>query len=204
MYESLKNSDSSQRLEKVKRFLLDYNEILKTLLVDLNGVNTKKYEHYLWNIISRYRYNIEGVISIIPLVINDSRIKISLNLLLRSIASDIITAYYLMCFYDIKGNPTIALKNELEILSAEYMMFLKGIKEIETEKKKNKVFDNKLIKLHDKLFNIDGTVKNKKDIRKTSEGDYLEILKEFNGGIFISEQQKIDTIKKRFFLTFSG
>jgi len=196
MNRRLIDNNSSQRLRRIKLFLIDYNEILKSILLDLNGINTKKYEHYLWNIISRYRYNIEGVIPIIPLVINDSRIKMSLNLILRSIASDIITSYYLMCFYDNKKAPTIALRNELDILSTEHIIFLKGVKDIELDRKKSKVFEDELINLQERLFNNDGKIKNKKELRKTSEDVYLEILKEFNSGKFITEQQKIDTIKK--------
>jgi len=187
------NDEIINKWQDLRYIFINYNEILKDILINLNGQKTIRYEHYLWDIIARYRYNIESMIALIPLVIEDSRLKLSFNLITRSLASDVITSFYLISLYDEDLRPTEALKNELDILSAEYMMFLKETQNIELNTD-DKEYDDDLKNLSITLFNEEGNLKKKKELRKTTEEYFKSKLN--NSGNFISENQKYTYIKK--------
>lgn len=139
----------------------------------------------------------------------DYRLKVCVNLLLRSICSDVLTAIYLLTFYDKDDPENISLKNELDIISTEYLRSVKKIIEEDHElmtllsiepttsiEEKRKWYNS----VSENLSNEDGKLKTKNQIRLTTNDEIKEGLK--TGGLFISEDEKYQRIKDKGFTQF--
>ncbi len=189
-------------IELIRDVLNNSIELFKDNLRLFNGIKTENYTHYFLDIIVRIRLNCEGLENLLDCFKRDYRLKISISLLLRSIAADMLTILYLMTFYDKSDTTCKAIKNELDIISSEYLYFLKKtIKEdhelLSTLNIKTPSFEEKekwFRKIAAELIDENGKIISKSTIRQTTPENQKEGLK--NHGIFLTENEKYDRIKK--------
>lgn len=212
MIETLSKEDKERFLNEVsglKKILKQILQFYKKNLSLFNGLQTKNYTAYLLNIIARFRYNCESLEHLMDPFASDFRLKISLNLILRSIAADQLTALYLLTFYDKKDNSLEGLKNELKIISAECLYSVKktlredhdllvklGLEKPEDFEKKQKWFEN----LAPELLNENGKILTKKKLRETTPVNLKEGIN--NQGSFLTESKKFEHIKEKGFADY--
>ncbi|MEE4260150.1 MAG: hypothetical protein V2I62_10345, partial [Bacteroidales bacterium] len=126
---------------------------------------------------------------------------ISISLLLRSISADLLTILYLMTFYDENDKSNNALKNEFDIISSEYLHFVKKtLREdhelLTTLKINTPSLEEKeewFREIASELIDENGKIISKKTIRRTTPDNQKKGLK--NYGIFLTENEKFDRIK---------
>ncbi|MBN8837703.1 MAG: hypothetical protein J0I09_10615 [Sphingobacteriia bacterium] len=192
------------QVNAIQNALLEFLKFAKTNLQSYNGLTIESYDQHFLQIFARFRLNTEGLICLLDNFKEDYRLKISLNLLLRSICSDILTALYLLTFYDKSDTEKVALNNELNVISAEFLKSI--IPTIEEEHEileyfgvdqnisldKKKEFFNLKAK---NLFDDFGKIKTKKKIRQTTS----QLLKEGlnDNGFFLTESEKYKRIKEK-------
>ncbi len=209
MTELLSKEDKVQFLKDVfnlKHILNDIVSFYKKNLILFNGVHTINYTVYLLDIISRFRYNCESLENLMDAFSRDYRLKISVNLLLRSIAADQLTGLYLLTFYDEKDNTLNGLKNELKVISAEYLHFIKktlrtdhdllvelGFDKHENFERKKEWFTG----LDPELLDSNGEILKNKKLRESTPVHLKSGMK--NKGLFLTENQKYKHIKERGF-----
>jgi hypothetical protein len=212
MTELLSKEDKERFLKEVsglKQILKNIVEIYKKNLLLFNKTRTNHYSAYLLDIIARFRYNSESLENLMDVFSKDYRLKISVNLILRSIAADQLTALYLLTFYDDKDNSLEGLKNELNVISAESLHFVKKtmkedhelLVELKLEKpedfdKKQKWFEN----LAPDLLENNGKIKGKKKLRETTPEHIKDGIN--NQGAFLTESQKHEHIKEKGFADY--
>ncbi len=200
---------TNQEKEKFIREIEDLREILtntlnfaKNWLVKFNGVELKNYSANFIDIFARIRYNIEGLLNLLDSFANDYRLKACINLILRSICSDILTALYLRTFYDKNDPENNAVKNELEIISSEYLHSAKQIGEeihklLDLPLDKSKIwFEN----FASELLNEKGQIKGRAELRTSTNVSIKEGLKD--SGNFLTENEKFKRIEARGFSSF--
>lgn len=184
-------------------------DFLKINLVLFNKRQTENFSHYFLDILARFRYNIEGLSTLLDSFHNDYRLKCCINLLLRSICSDSLTALYLLTFYDKSDTDNISVKNELDLISSEYLHFVKQtleedhqllenwkIQPLETIDEKRNWFAN----LAPELIDSDGKIKKRSQIRSTTSSKIKGELK-LNGS-FLTENEKYQRIKENGFADY--
>ncbi len=185
--------------------LADIVELLKINLTLFNAKEVKNYSKSLLDIVARFRYNTESISNLMDAFSKDYRLKCSINLILRSICSDSLTALYLITFYNEQDREHVALKNELDILSSEYALFVRKSLEANHEflvrygLNFDATFEEKLDWFHNEfsgLIDKDGKVLSKKSFRETTPDEVKKTLD--NAGKFISEEQKYERIKKSY------
>ncbi|MGZ3857696.1 MAG: hypothetical protein ACXVKO_15670 [Bacteriovorax sp.] len=188
--------------ELLKKSLEGILEFSKSNLLFFNGVQTENFSYYFLEIFVRFRLNCEGLLTLVPSFQEDYRLKVCTNLLLRSICSDVLTAIYLLTFYDKDDAENISLRNELDVISAEYLRSAKkiieeddvllSIHEIETPysiEEKREWFTN----VAASLLTEEGNIKSRGQIRLTTKEEIKEGLKPSGG--FITEDEKFQRIK---------
>ena len=176
----------------------------KNNLVLFNGIDTENYSYHFLQIFIRFRVNCEGLINLMQAFIEDYRLKVCVNLLLRSICSDVLTTTYLLTFYDTNDPENISLKNELDVISVEYLRSVKkmleedhelsetlGIKTNNTIEEKRDWFKN----IASELLNEDDNLKSRNQLRSTTRKEIKIGLK--TNGSFISEDEKFQRIKEK-------
>ncbi len=128
---------------------------------------------------------------------------------MRSICADILTAIYLETFYNKNDSKQTALKNELEIISSEYLKFVKQTLEEDYELLKLSNIPNiKSLEsridwfnsLSEDLIDEKGNVKSKKVIRESKSSTFKKELD--NTGNFLTENQKFKHLKKNGYANF--
>jgi len=77
-------------IELIRDVLNNSIELFKDNLRLFNGIKTENYTHYFLDIIVRIRLNCEGLENLLDCFKRDYRLKISISLLLRSIAADML------------------------------------------------------------------------------------------------------------------
>jgi len=193
----------AKEIEGLKEILIQTLNFYKKNLMLFHQRRTENFTNYFLDIIGRFRYNIEGLSAIMDSFHNDYRLKNCVNLLLRSICSDALTALYLLTFYDKNEPDNTSIKNELDLISSEYLHFVKQTMEEEhqyLEALKLKTFQtidekrNWFLNLAPELIDTNGKIKNRKQIRATTKPEIRSGLKEI--GSFLSENEKFQRIKK--------
>jgi hypothetical protein len=196
-------------IEGLKEILAGILLFSKDNLVKFNGRRTENYTAYFLNIFTRFRINTEGLLNLMDPFYKDYRLKICTNLLLRSICSDILTALYLLTFYDKDDKDNISLKNELNLISSEYLRYVKRTMEEDhdlllqlkipspqtIEEKRNWI--NSIA--HD-ILDEKGNIKSRDQIRATTKPDIKKELK--NNGTFLTEEEKFQRIKNKGFADY--
>ncbi|MCK4663497.1 MAG: hypothetical protein KAT68_11570 [Bacteroidales bacterium] len=124
-------------IKKLIPLLIDYINFLKNKLIELDGIELNYYQRFLIYHIERFRIITESLISILNLMQNDIRHKLSLSLLLRSVNSDFLTILYLSTFYNTNKDNQIAINNEINIFLKDYIKFIEKINIEEPEVKKH-------------------------------------------------------------------
>ena len=207
MTSTLTIQDQEKFKNDVDTLRLTLNEILefsKDNLIAFNARTVENYASYLLDIFARFRLNIEGLLNLLDSFYEDYRLKICVNLILRAICSDILTALYLATFYDKEDPEHIALKNELDLLRSEYLKSSKQTIEEEhiflelfeanqktTLEEKNKLFN----KFAGELLDKNGKLKTKKQIRETTNPKLKLGL--IDSGSFLTEIEKFNRIKEK-------
>ena len=198
-----------KEIETLKQSLENILEFSASNLILFNGRQTENFSSYFLDIFARFRYNCEGLINLLNAFKEDYRLKICVNLLLRSICSDVLTAIYLLTFYDKDDLENKSLKNELDIISTEFLRSMK----------KTMVEDHELLKIHNisqslsieekresfnnvakKLLNEEGEIKSRSQLRLTTKEEIKDGLK--TNGPFITEEEKYIRIKNKGFAQF--
>jgi hypothetical protein len=200
----------SKDIEELKKILFKTLSFFKKNLMLFNNRNTENFTHYFLDIFARFRYNSEGLLALMDSFHNDYRLKICTNLLLRCICSDALTALYLLTFYDKSETDNTSLKNELDLISSEYLHSIKQIIEEENqllESLKINIFQtiqNKkewFINLAPELIDTYGKIKNRDQIRATTKPEIKSELK--TTGIFLTENEKFQRIKEKGFADYA-
>lgn len=190
-----------QCLEECLKAILPFYQKNLTLF---NGKRTENYTHYFLQILERFRFNCEGLLGLMPSFYNDYRLKICINLLLRSICSDSLTALYLLTFYSKDDKDNISIKNELDVISSEYYLAQKQIIEEDYEFLKllgrtdGQSIEEKMRQLNAKfshLLDESGKILNREKIRASTKPDIKEGLNP--NGKFLTENEKFQRIKKK-------
>jgi len=195
-----------KEIEALKDILTSTLGFAKKNLMLFNGVTLINYTCYFLDIFARFRYNCEGLLNLMDSFHKDYRLKSCVNLLLRSICSDIITALYLMTFYDKNETDNISVKNELDLISSEYLRFARqsleedhellerlNIKPLKTIHQKRDWLKN----LAPELFDLKGNIKSREQIRATTKPEIKNGLKK--SGTFLTENEKFQRIKEKGF-----
>lgn len=213
MTETLSKEDKERFLKEasqLKQLLTNILDFYKKNLILFNGKQTKHYSAYLLDIIARFRYNCESLVNLMDPFSADFRLKISINLILRSITSDQLTALYLLTFYDKRDNSLQGLKNELDVISAEYLHYVKktlkedhdllvnlGFEKPENYEKKRNWYKN----LAPDLLDENGDILKKKKLRETTPAFLKDGIT--NQGSFLTENQKFERIKEKGFADYA-
>lgn len=198
-----------KEIEGFKEILSDFLVFAKRNLVSFNGQKTENYTAYFLDIFTRFRLNSEGLYNLLDPFYKDYRLKICINLLLRSICSDILTSLYLLSFYDKNDEDNISLKNELTLISSEYLRYVKRTMEedhelllqlkipcpLTIEEKRNWINT-----IAPDLLDNKGNIKNRKQIRATTKPEIKEELKD--NGTFLTEEEKFQRIKLKGFANY--
>lgn len=196
-------------IESLKITLITVLHFYKINLRLFNGIKTANYSQYFLEIVARFRYNSEGLLNLLDSFEKDYRLKICLNLLLRSICSDCLTALYLYTFYDKNDKENIAIKNELDLISSEYLRYLKQTTEEDYELTKSLKLPmtetieerrNWVNSLAPELLDKQGKIKGREEIRQTSAINIKEGLKK--SGSFLTENEKYQRIKEKGFAQY--
>lgn len=196
-------------IEGLKDILSQALPFFKKNLVLFNGQTTENFTHYFLDIMARFRYNSEGLLSLMDSFHKDYRLKTCINLLLRAICSDALTALYLLTFYDNNDVNNVSVKNELDLISSEYLRFVKQTIEedhqlLESLNIKSETIDEKRIwfaSLAPELINSKGEIKNRDEIRATTKPEIKNGLK--HTGAFLTENEKFKRIKEKGFADYA-
>jgi hypothetical protein len=212
MTSTLSNEDK----ERFKNEILGLTSVLKLTLefqkqclMSFNGKTLENYSKYFLDILARFRYNTETLVYLQIPFHKDYRLKISVNLILRSLCSDILTSLYLETFYDNDDPDNTALRNELNLISSEYLKFVKqtmvedhdflktlDVPDVTSIDERNEWFKS----LSDDLIAEDGNILTRNQIRESTNPELKKELK--SSGAFLSENQKWQHIKSRGFEKF--
>lgn len=194
-----------KEIDGLKDVLSDTLLFAKRNLVQFNGLQTENFTHYFLDIFARFQYNCEGLLNLLDSFHKDYRLKMCVNLLLRSVCSDIITALYLLTFYDKSESNNVSVKNELDLISSEYLRSLKQTIEedhnlltqlnIPTQTIDEK--RNWFMSLAPSLLDNKGDVKSRDQIRETTKPEIKQGLKK--NGTFLTENEKFQRIKDKGF-----
>jgi len=191
-------------ISALKSTLIEVLEFSKDNLIMFDATTVENYAWYLLDIFARFRLNIEGLLNLMDSFYEDFRLKVCVNLILRAICSDILTALYLATFYDKEDPELVGLKNELDLLHSE---FLKSIKQTieeehifldffktnqETTLEEKKEWFNKVAT---ELLDENGKFKTKKKIRETTNPKIKLGLTD--SGSFLTEIEKFNRIKDK-------
>ncbi len=198
-----------REVRELKEVLVSSIEFYKKNLLLFNGLETKNYTNCFLDILARIRYNLEGLSNLLSCFEEDYRLKISVSLLLRSICADQLTILYLLTFYDKEDESNIAVKNELDVISSEYLQYVKKTLREDHDLlvllgfEKESAYSEKVIwfnKLAPELIKESGKIKTRTELRETTPNKIKEGLKPY--GNFLSENEKSNRIKEFGFAKF--
>ena len=120
-------------LEEINESLIKFIETSKINLISYNDIALKGHSKCFLDIVVRFRFNSESLLALLPIFKQDYRNKISINLILRAICSDMLTGMYLVTFIDNKDSERTSLGNELTAISSEFALSAIDILTIESE-----------------------------------------------------------------------
>lgn len=209
---NIQTTFSLEKISKLRHNHFEILEFLKKFLISANGEEQIIGCESLLQLIAKVRFNLESINILFPLLYNDSRYKISINVLYRVIVDDIINVCYLFGLINKADDKQNALNNELSIFHKEYLKstikaleasndFENYLKSARNEKIEDLGNIEELIKKENPhLFNENGKWRTNSQIRKTT---HIELIKLLNQGdsSFISESKKLEFIRKRNFQT---
>ncbi len=193
-----KQKDSFANFEVRLSNLLDF--LTEFLKATNNQTQLPNHNCYL-ELISRICVNLHSVEVLLPKLNDNSRFKLSVNLLLRSIIDDLINAFYLLSCTDYKEAEHSSLGNELNILNKELIINAKELIEEEQIIKKIDGYDywenyeKQMFEKYPELYE-NKKLKTNNQIRETSSEELKKDLKNYNGN-FITENKKLELIEKR-------
>lgn len=180
-------------------------------LTGANGQNQLTGCIAFFQLLAKIRFNLDAINHLLPLLYDDYRFKISVNLLYRAVVDDVVNSYYLFCTVALADPDQHALTNELAIFHKEFLLssiiginadrefekMVDGLKEIESTPDID--VEQEFKNANPDLFNTDGTWKKNAEIRATTSPYFTNLYNQNNGNpkSFISESKKIEFIKAR-------
>jgi hypothetical protein len=197
--------------EEQAKFVRD-TTLLKEVLIDtlnFSKMNLMLYNNrqvtnsYLLDIFCRFRFNVEALLNNMDSFQKDYRFKLCINELLRAVSADILTVLYLLTFHDNSDPNNESLKNELNLITTEYLRFLEKTIEIDHNLMENLGVESKSLaekmnwyrNLAPEMMNANGKIKRRNEVRSSTKNEIKEGLKE--DGIFLTESEKFDRIKQK-------
>lgn len=190
----------------------DFADFLKLRINEISNENTNESYQFLNDLLIRFKINIKSIALILPNFQTEIEYKIPLSLLLRSINSDVLTAFYLCLFIRTQDKDNIGLKNEIKILNKDYINFIKEFNKEELElmnkyfsdrgkyiNNLEKTINNHFVNYPEYYVDINDKMKliSNDELRKNTPSYFFEESEDRNKpNTFMTEKYKYEKIKK--------